>query len=102
MEHEHTDHVAAPPDQVFAALADIGNLARYVPQVTNARAKDGDKVEIEARYEGHTQRGEGWFRTDDERRRIEWGAADSEYHGWLQVSPDGDGSRLTLFVSTVH
>jgi hypothetical protein len=24
------------------------------------------------------------------------------YHGWLQVDPESDGSRLTLFVSTVH
>jgi len=102
MEHEHTDHVAAAPDQVFAALADVRNLPRYVPQLTAARPEDGDKVAIEARYEGHTQRGEGWFRTDPERRRIEWGAVGSKYHGWLQVSPDSDGSRLTLFVSTVH
>ncbi len=26
----------------------------------------------------------------------------SAYHGWLQVDPDEDGSRLTLFVATVH
>jgi hypothetical protein len=31
-----------------------------------------------------------------------WGAPDSEYHGWIQVSPDADGSRLTLFLATAR
>jgi hypothetical protein len=35
-------------------------------------------------------------------RRIEWGAEGSDYHGWIQVDPDGDGSRLTLFVATAR
>jgi uncharacterized protein YndB with AHSA1/START domain len=102
MEHEHTQHVAAPPDRVFAALADVGNLPRYVPQVTAARRGDGDKVEIEARYEGHTQTGEGWFRLDESARRVEWGASGSDYRGSLEVSPDADGSRLTLYLVTAH
>ena len=102
MEHEHTQQVAAPPDRVFAALADVENMPQYVPQVTAARRADGDKVSIEARYEGHTQRGEAWFRTDDAARRIEWGSPESDYRGWIQVSPAGAGSRLTLFLSTVR
>ena len=102
MEHEHTDHVAASPDRVFAALADVGNLPRYVPQVTAAERLDGDKVRIDARYEGRTQQGEAWFRADESDRRIEWGSPGSGYHGWIQVSPDGEGSRLTLFLETPH
>jgi carbon monoxide dehydrogenase subunit G len=102
MEHEHTEHVAASPDRVFAALADVGNLPRYVPQVTAAERIDGDKVRIEARYEGHTQQGEAWFRADESERRIEWGSPGSDYHGWIQVSPDGEGSRLTLFLETAR
>jgi uncharacterized protein YndB with AHSA1/START domain len=102
MEHEHTQHVAAPPDRVFAALADVDNLPRYVPQLTAARRTEGDTVAIEARYEGHTQSGEAWFRTDADAHRIEWGSPGSAYHGWIEVSPDGDGSRLTLFLATVH
>jgi uncharacterized protein YndB with AHSA1/START domain len=100
MQHEHTQHVAAPPDRVFAALANIENLPRYVPQVTAAQRTDEGQVSVEARYEGHTQRGKAWFRTDEESHRIEWGSPDSDYHGWLEVSPDGDGSRLTLFLET--
>ena len=102
MEHEHTQYVAAPPDRVFAALADVGNLPRYVPQATAAQRGDGDTVAVEARYEGHTQTGEGWFRTDESARRVEWGARGSDYRGWLQISPEAEGSRLTLFLVTAH
>lgn len=102
MEHEHTEFVAAEPQRVFSALADIANLPRYVPQLTGAERLDGDKVRIKARYEGHTQEGEAWFRTDEGERRIEWGAPESEYRGSIQVSPEGEGSRLTLFLATAH
>jgi len=102
MEHEHTQHVAVSPDRVFAAIADVRNLPRYVPQLTAASPSDGGKVKIEARYEGHTQSGEAWFKTDESARRIEWGSPASDYRGWIQVSPDAEGSRLTLFLATAH
>ncbi len=102
MEHEHTQHVAAPADRVFAALADVGNLPRYVPQLTEAQRLDGDKVNVQARYEGHTKEGEAWFRADESERRIEWGAPTGGYHGWIQVDDDEGGSRLTLFLATAR
>jgi uncharacterized protein YndB with AHSA1/START domain len=101
VQHEHTEHVAAPPDAVYAAISDVSNLPRFVPQMTGARPSGGDRVEIDARYEGREQHGEASFRTDDGERKIEW-SAPSGYHGWMQVSADGEGSRLTLFLSTQH
>jgi hypothetical protein len=102
MEHEHTQHVAAAPDRVFSALADVTNLPHYVPQVTAAERIDDERVRVQARYEGHTQEGEAWFRSDGSQRRIEWGSPGSSYHGWIQVDPDGEGSRLTLFLATAR
>jgi uncharacterized protein YndB with AHSA1/START domain len=102
MEHEHTEHVAASPDRVFAAIADPENLPHYVPQLTAVRRVGSDKLEVEARYEGHTQRGEAWFRAEESKRRIEWGAPGSEYRGWIEVSPEEGGSRLTLFLTTAR
>lgn len=101
MQHEHTDHIAASPDAVYAAIADVSNLPRFVPQMTAARRSEGDRVEIAARYEGREQHGEVSFRADDGERKIEW-SAPSGYHGWMQVQPDGEGSRLTLFLNTRH
>jgi uncharacterized membrane protein len=101
MQHEHTEHVAASPDSVYAAISDVTNLPRFVPQLTAARVAGEGRVEVDARYEGHEQHGEASFASDDARRRIEWAAA-SGYRGWLQVDADGEGSRLTLFLDTPH
>jgi uncharacterized protein YndB with AHSA1/START domain len=101
VQHEHTEHIAAPPDAVYRAISDVANLPRFVPQLTAARQAGGDRVEVDARYHGHDQHGEVSFRADAARRRIDWGAA-SGYHGWMQVEADGDASRLTLFLETRH
>jgi carbon monoxide dehydrogenase subunit G len=100
MEHEHTEHVAASPERVFGALADPENLPHFVPQLTAVKREDGDRLTITARYEGHTQEGEAWFRADEASMRIEWGAPGTDYRGWIQISPDDAGSRLTLFLAT--
>jgi uncharacterized protein YndB with AHSA1/START domain len=101
MQHEHTEHIAAPPDAVYGAISDVRNLPRFVPQLTGARPAGEDRVEVDARYHGREQHGEASFRADDARRRIEWGSP-SGYHGWMEVAADGDGSRLTLFLNTLH
>lgn len=102
MQHEHTEFVAAPPERVFSALADVNNLPRYVPQLTGAEPIAADRLRIRARYEGHTQEGEAWFRADSGQQRIEWGSPDSEYNGSIQVRQEGTGSRLTLKLATAH
>jgi carbon monoxide dehydrogenase subunit G len=101
MEHVHSEHVAAQPDRVFAALADPAGLAQFVPQLTSIRQGDGDRVEVEARYEGRTQHGEAYFHVDEGERKVEWGTGGG-YRGWMQVVADGDGSMLTLGLHTTH
>lgn len=101
MQHEHTEHVAAPPDEVFAAISDVGNLPSFVPQMTAARESGDGTVVVDARYEGREQHGEATFERDEAARRIEWSAG-SGYRGWMQVDGDGRGSRLTLFLDTPH
>jgi uncharacterized protein YndB with AHSA1/START domain len=101
VQHEHTEHVAASPDAVYAAISDVTNLPRFVPQMTAVRPAGEDRVQVDARYEGHDQHGEASFHADPARRRIEWGAP-SGYRGWMKVDPDGEGSRLTLFLETIH
>ena len=101
MQHEHTEHVAAAPDAVYGAIADVSNLPRFVPQMTAARSAGEGRVEVDARYGGHDQHGEASFAADDTERRIDW-SAPSGYRGWMKVDPDGEGSRLTLFLETRH
>ena len=70
MQHEHTEHVAAPPDAVYAAISDVTNLPSFVPQITAARPAGEGRVEVDARYEGHEQHGESRFSADDAARKI--------------------------------
>jgi hypothetical protein len=72
-----------------------------VPQLTAARLAGANRVEVDARYEGHDRHGQASLATDYAARRIEWGAA-SGYRGRLQVDADGEASRLTLFLDTPH
>jgi uncharacterized protein YndB with AHSA1/START domain len=101
MEHVHSEHVAADPDRVFAALRDPATLAGFVPQLTKVDQQGGDRVEVEARYDGRTQRGDAYFRADDAGRKVEWGT-ERGYRGWLAVEADDDGSMLTLGLHTTH
>lgn len=101
MQHEHTEHITAPPDAVYAVISDVSSLPRFVPQMTAARPTGDDSVAVDARYHGRDQHGEASFHADGARRRIEW-RSPSGYHGWMEVAPDGDGSRLTLFLNTLH
>jgi uncharacterized membrane protein len=101
VQHEHTEHIAASADAVYAAIADVSNLPRFVPQMTAAREAGDGRVEVDARYGGGEQHGEASFTKDDASRRIEWNAA-SGYRGSMQVDDDGEGSRLTLFLDTPH
>ncbi len=102
MQYERSEHVAATPDRVYDVLANQQNLVHFVPQLRSLHRTDGDTVEVEARYDGHSQHGEAWLHTDAGRRRVEWGVQNSEYRGSLEVGPDGDGSTLTLQLTTVH
>jgi uncharacterized membrane protein len=102
MDYEHSEHVAASPDRLYAVLSTAENLAHFVPQLTAVRVLDGERIEVEARYGGHTHTGEAWLRCDAESRAVEWGVPGAAYHGAFVVAPDGDGSRLTLKLATGH
>lgn len=65
------------------------------------RSAIGVALGSDARYHGREQHGEATFHADDKQRRIEW-RSPSGYCGWMEVAPDGQGSRLTLFLNAVH
>ena len=102
MEHESTTTIPVAPDRLYSALADVGNLTRLIPPLKSVRRTDPDHVEVDAENEGHEEHGQAWFRTDREARRVEWGSEEHPYHGWMQVEPDGAGSKLTLHLTTAH
>jgi hypothetical protein len=80
----------------------VGNLTRFIPPIKAARRTDAEHVDIEAEYEGHEQHGEAWFRADDDAKRVEWGSEGQPYRGWMAVEAEGEGSRLTFHLTTIH
>jgi Polyketide cyclase / dehydrase and lipid transport len=102
MEHEQSTRIPVAPDRLYRTIADVGNLTRFIPPLKSVRRTDADHVEVEAEYEGHQEHGEAWFRTDDEGKRVEWGSEGHPYHGWMQVDGDGEGSQLTVHLTTEH
>ena len=102
MEHESTTTIPVAPDRLYRSIAEVGNLSSFIPPLKSVRRTDPEHVEVDAEYEGHKQHGEAWFRTDDAAKRVEWGSEDQPYRGWMQVEPDGEGSKLTLHLTTPH
>jgi len=108
-EYEQTQAIAVPPDEAFAWLSDVDNLPAYLPPVTDASIEgpsEGDnpgrKVRTTLQYPGGggSFDAEGYLAVDEGARRMEWGAeAGQDYSGWLEVAPDGEGSRVTVHLS---
>ncbi len=98
--------VEADADSLFEFLSQVDNLPRYFPRITEARPSGDDAVDVTAVIappgeEEHAVRSEAWFRVDHDRRQVEWGAeGPNDYRGHLEVTDDGDSSRVRLTLHT--
>ena len=102
-EYQQSSVVNAPVGEVFAWVADVGNLPHYLPPIKEARLEgEGDRIRMWGEIPDRGEfEGEGYFRVGEEERRMEWGAnLYRDYSGWLQVEPAGDGaSEVTVHLS---
>ena len=98
-EYERSRLIRASPDDVFAFVSDAGNLATFLPTVDTVEPQAEDRVEVHGEVRGREYEDDGWFHVDEARRRLEWGADERDYSGWLTVSGDGDGSQVVAHLS---
>ena len=110
-DYQQTQQVDASADEVFAWLADVGNLPDYLPPVEQASIEgpsEGDnpgqklRTTLQHPDEGQsTFTAEGYVSVDEDSRRMEWGAeAGRDYSGWLTVAEAGEGSaEVTVHLS---
>ena len=100
-DHEHTLQVDAPADRLFAYLSDVSNLPDYFTAMTSATPAEGEAVHVVAVVNGEETEGEAFFRVDEERRHLEWGAqGPHDYHGDLDVTGDDSSSEVRLHLHT--
>jgi uncharacterized membrane protein len=103
-DYSGTTTVSLAPAALFEYLSDVSNLPRYFARMTSARKGDGDEVITTARMPDGTEvEGRAWFTVDDSAQRLEWGSeGESEYSGSLDVRPSGDGSEVSVTLSTTR
>ncbi len=111
-DYERTTTVDAPAEDLFEYLSKVENLPSYMDRMTSAHNLPGDEVEVEAKIEpgdagdgepGQTVGGEAWFRIDADNMALSWGSeGPHDYHGELEVTPDGAASRVTVRLHTMH
>ena len=98
-EYERSRLVQASPDDVFAFVSDANNLATFLPTVDVVEPQAEGRVEVHGEVRGRSYEDEGWFRVDEARRRIEWGADERTYSGWLTVAADDAGAQVVAHLS---
>ena len=98
-EFEHSTEIDASPDEVYAFMSKVENLPKYLPTTHSAQPQQGEHVRVQGEAQGHEYDADGYFRTDKAAHRIEWGADEQYYSGWLEVTGQGDGSTMTVHLS---
>jgi uncharacterized protein YndB with AHSA1/START domain len=96
MRFEESRRIPAPPEDVFAFISDIRNLPSYLPTTTWAEPQGEDRVRLAGQAGGKQYEDDGYLRCDEGAMRMEWGADEHHYSGEMQISPDGDGSHVTV------
>ena len=99
-DYERSATIGAAPATAFAYLAEAGNLPKYVSFMTEAAPAGTNGLHVAADVQGRHEEGDATFTADEGTRTIKWGRAGSEYRGWLSVTPDATGSRVTIHLHT--
>ena len=89
----------ASPDAVYDFVADIRNFPKYMPTTKSAQSQGEGRVRVQGEAHGHKYDGDGYLRRNSDTNRMEWGADEGYYNGWLEAKPEGDSSMVTVQIS---
>jgi len=98
-EYERSRLVQASPDDVFAFVSNPGNLAAILPTVGAVEPEAKDRVRVRGKTGSTPYEDDGWLHVDSDRRRLEWGADEGTYSGWMTVSGDDGGTQVVAHLS---
>lgn len=95
-EFEHSMPIDASPDEVYAFVAKVENLPRYLPTTRGVQPQQGERVRVQGKAQGRAYDADSFFLLDRDHYRVEWGVNKGYYAGWLQVNGQGDYSTITV------
>lgn len=98
-EYESVMTMQASPQDVFDFVADIGNMPKYMPTTKSAQSQGEDRVRVQGEANHRSYDSDGYLRRDADNTRLDWGADEGYYSGWMQVEPQGSGSKVTVHIS---
>jgi uncharacterized protein YndB with AHSA1/START domain len=99
-EYEQTATINASPHDVFTFVSDVRNLPQYLPTTKSAQPQEGERVRVQGEAQGHQYDSDGYFRADESNHRLEWGADERYYSGWLEINGNGGStSDVTVHLS---
>ena len=98
-EFEHTTSIDASADRVWSFVSDVSNLPKYLPTTHSAEPQQGERVRVQGEAQGHDYDSDGYFKQDKENYRLEWGADEDYYKGWLELKEDGNSSDMTVHLT---
>lgn len=92
--HARTMRVAA--EDVYDFIADVRNMATYLPTTRKADTDGPGRVRVQGEVKGRRYDSDGFLRRIDDRNRIEWGADEGDYSGWMEARRRGEGTEVTV------
>lgn len=95
---EESMTIHGAPDVIFAFVADVQNLPKYLPTTKRAMTEGEDRVRVQGEANGHAYDDDGYLRADWDAHRMEWGADEHYYSGELVVRPDTVDSASVVTV----
>ncbi len=98
-EYEDTLTVDAPADTVFGFVADVANLPKYLPTTKDAQRQGTDRVRVQGEAQGQYYNSDGYLRPDRAAKRLEWGADEGYYSGWMQLQDRDGRTDVTVHIS---
>ena len=98
-EFERTQRINAAPEAVYAFVSEVSNLPQYLPTTKAAQPQGAERVRVQGGGEGFEYDADGYFQADPVARRLEWGADERDYRGWLQIAEADGAADVTVHLS---
>lgn len=108
-DYTDTTHISCDPAALFAYLSDVSTIPAYMPRISRAQQREDGVVEVTAHPmiapgTQVTVEGTAWTRVVDAGRTFAWGSEGGRhgYHGEFEVTPEAQGTRLTVRITTTR